>query len=211
MAWTSTTLKAAIQSYLQTTDDEFVGFLDTFIVQAEDRISKAVILPVNRKSQVLTLTMGEPLADLPSDFLYPFELRISSSGVYSSVYYVDVSLIREAYPNPLMIGVPRWYSMYDSTNIVMGPTPSENISGWLSYFYKPASITTAGTSWLGDRAENCLLYACLAEAYSYLKGETDLMKLYDDRFLAALADLKTLGEGLDLGDAFRMGEVRSAR
>lgn len=211
MAWTSTTLKQAIQDYLQNTETSLVSNLDNIIIQAEDRISKAVILPSSRTAADITLTQGSVSAALPSDFLAPFSLLIKSGTDYSAAAYADVSLIRELYPNPLMTGVPRWYSMMTSSTIVLSPTPTSGLSATLNYFYKPASITVGGTSWLGTNAENCLLYGCLSEAYTYIKGEADLMKLYEEKFVMAVKDLKTLGEGLDLGDAFRMGERRSPR
>lgn len=211
MAWTSATLKTAIQEFLQSTEATLVSNLDNIIAQAEDRISKAVILPSTRTAATVALTEGSVSAPLPADFLAPFSLLINSSGSYTAASYCDVSLIRELYPNPLMTGTPRWYSIMTSSTIVLSPTPTSGLSSTLNYFYKPASITVGGTSWLGTNAENCLLYGCLSEAYTYLKGDPDLMKLYEDKFVMALKDLKTLGEGLDLGDAFRMGERRAPR
>lgn len=208
MPFTDTSLKATITQYVQDDEASFVANLDTFILQCEDRISKAVILPMNRYNSPISLTNGSATADLPEDFLAPFELRISDSGTFTPVDYVDVSLIREAFPDPLMVGVPRWYSMFDSDSIVLGPTPREGLTGWLNYFRKPPSITVAGTSWLGTNAESCLLYGCLVEAYRYLKGEVDLMKEYEGKFQEGLHGLMTLGEGMDLGDAYRMGERR---
>ena len=211
MSFTDTTLKAAIQSYVQSEESDFVVNLDNFITQCEDRISKAVILPANRKYEPINLTSGSATADLPADFLAPFEVRISSAGTFTPVDYVDVSLIREAFPSPLMVGVPRWYSMFSDSQLILGPSPTTSLTAWVNYFYKPESITTASTSWLGTNAENCLLYGCLVEAYVFLKGEPDLMTLYEGKFQAALNDLKKLGEGLDMGDAYRMGEVRAMK
>lgn len=208
MPFTDVTLKTAITQYVQNDETSFVANLDTFIIQCEDRISKAVILPMNRYNATVTLTNGQSTAPLPEDFLAPFALRIVSGTSHLPVDYVDVSLIREAYPNPDMVGVPRWYSMSDAENIILGPTPTTGLSGALNYFRKPPSITTAGESWLGTNAENCLLYGCLAEAYTYLLGENDLMQLYETKFQAALKDLMVLGEGMDMGDSYRMGERR---
>ena len=209
MAWTYTTLKAAIEAYLQNTETEFADtYIDVAIKQTEDRISKSVILPANRKYEPITLTNGSTTADLPSDFLAPFELRISDSGTFSHVDYSDVSYMRSAFPNPLMVGVPRWYSMFDAATIILAPTPTLGLTAWLNYFPKPESIVTANTSWLGSNAENCLLYGCLAEAYTFLKGNADLMKLYEEKYQAALGDLKKLGENMDMGDAYRMNERR---
>ncbi len=211
MAFTATTLKAAMQSYLQTDEASFVAMQDTIIKQAEDRISKAVILPANRKNVDLTLMNGTPTVDLPDDFLALFEFRINELGEFSPVAYQDVSYIREVFPSPLYVGIPRFYSMFNATQFVMAPSPTSGLTGWLNYFYKPESIVDADESWLGSNAENCLLYACLAEAYTYLKGEPDLMKTYEEKFQTALGDLKTLGEGMDLGDAWRFGERRISR
>jgi len=209
VAWTYTTLKTAIESYLQNSETEFVDtYIDVAIRQAEDRISKSVILPANRKHDLIELASGSTTADLPSDFLAPFELRINNAGDFTHVDYSDVSYMRSAFPNPLMVGVPRWYSMFDATTIILAPTPTIGLRGWLNYFHKPESIVTAGTSWLGSNAENCLLYGCLAEAYTFLKGDTDLMKLYEEKYQVALADLKKLGENMDMGDAYRMNERR---
>lgn len=212
MAWTYVTLAAAIESYLQNSETTFTAtYIPISIKQAEDRISKAVILPMNRKNASVTFTNGTPTATLPSDFLAPFELRAISGTTYSPIDYVDVSLIREAYPVVATTGTPRWYSMYSDSTVILGPTPGASLSGWLNYFYKPASIVDTSPSWLGTNAENCLLYGCLAEAYTYLKGEVELMKLYEEKFQMSLNDLKKLGEGLDLGDSYKMGERRVSR
>lgn len=210
MSWTLSTLTTAIQDYTQTTEASFVSNITNFIVVTEDRISKSVILPVNRKTANITLTNGADLASLPTDFLAPFEMRINNNGTFTPVEYVDVSLMREAFPNPLMVGVPRWYSMYDNDQIVLAPTPTSGLTGWMNYFYIPESITVsgAGTSWLGTYAPDCLLYGCLSEAYTYLKGEPDLQALYESRYQKAMDGLRKLGEGMEMGDAYRMGEVR---
>lgn len=211
MAWTNATLTAAIQGYTQCTETAFVATIPTFIQQTEERINKAAILPANRKNGTVSITSGQTTATLPSDFLAPFELRMVVSNVYTPVDYVDVSFIREAYPTSTTTGTPKYYSMYDSTTIILGPTPTSGLSGWLNYFFKPVSITTGVATWLGTNAEDCLLYGCLSEAYTFLKGEQDLQALYEGRFQDQLAKLRTLGEGMDLGDAERMGERRLPR
>lgn len=211
MAFTYATLVSALETYLQTTETNFVAALPTIVQQAEDRISKTVILPANRKTATLTYVNGTQTVALPTDFLAPFELRSVVAGAYTPTDYVDVSYVLEAYPVPTVTGVPKVYSMFDAVTLILGPTPGAATTGLLHYFYKPESIVTASTSWLGTNAESCLLYACLVEAYTYLKGEADLIKLYDDKYMMALKQLQTLGEGLDLGDAYRMNERRVPR
>lgn len=210
MPWTGTTLTQAVSDYCQNAESTFVSYIPTFILQTEDRIQKAAILPMNRATVTLTLVNGSNTVALPSNFLAPFELRmVSATNTNTPVEYVDVSYILELYPVPTVVSVPLYYSLYNNQALILGPTPDGNQTGLLHYFYKPASITTAGTSWLGTNAENCLLYGALAEAYTFMKGEPDMMKYYEDKFQAALADLKVLGEGMDMGDSRRMQERRT--
>lgn len=211
MAFTYTTLTETIQGYLQDTGTPFTTMLPTIIQQAEDRISKAIILPANRQVSSPTVTSGNSTITLPADFLAPFSFQVILAGVYTNVSLVDASFMREAYPDPTTTGTPRYYAMASATTFSVAPTPTTGLTSSLNYFYTPESIVTASTSWLGTNAPSCLLYGCLSESYAYLKGENDLMQLYETKFQAALNDLRTLGEGLDLGDAFRMGEARVPR
>lgn len=211
MAFTYATLTTTVESYLQTDEADFQTNFPTMVRQAEDRIYKAAILPANRASASPTITASNSSVTLPDDFLAPFSLFMIVSGIYTAVDIVDISYLREVYPNPTTTGVPRFYAMATSSTLTVSPTPTSGITSALNYFYKPESIVTASTSWLGTNAENVLLYAVLAECYTYLKGDMDLMKVYEEKYQAALADLKKLGEGLDLGDAYRFGERRLPR
>ena len=212
MAWTFTTLKSALQDYLETTETTFVDNLPTIIKQAEDRILKSVQLPDFRKNSVGTTTSGNKYLTCPTDFLAPYSLAVDNSG-YEFLLFKDVNFVREAYPSGSTTGIPKYYAMFDAENFIMAPTPSANLPAALHYFYKPESITAAssGTSWLGDNAESTLLYGCLVEAYTFLKGEPDLMQLYATRYEDALAKLKGLGEGYDTTDSYRSGSIRQAR
>lgn len=212
MSFTLTTLSSAITSYLQEFETTFVStYVPQSIVQAEDRISKAVILPVNRVYATLTFVNGTPTVAAPTGFLAPFSLHSIVASVYEPVDIVDVSYIRTAYPVIATTGTPKVYSIYDSTTLIVGPTPGAAMTGSMGYFKKPDSLTAgigSGTTWLSVNAPNCLLYGALSEAYTYLKGEAELQELYEKKFQLALGDLKVLGESMDLGDAYRMGERR---
>ena len=212
MAWTFTTLKSALQDYLETTETTFVDNLPTIIKQAEDRILKSVQLPDFRKNSVGTTTSGNKYLTCPTDFLAPYSLAVDNSG-YEFLLFKDVNFVREAYPSGSTTGIPKYYAMFDADNFIMAPTPNANLTAELHYFYKPESITAAssGTSWLGDNAESTLLYGCLVEAYTFLKGAPDLMQLYATRYEDALAHLKGLGEGYDTTDSYRSGSIRQAR
>ena len=212
MAWTFTTLKAAIQDYLETTESTFVDNLPTIIQQAEDRILKSVQLPDFRANKTGNMTSGVVYLSMPSDFLAPYSLSVNNNG-YEFLLFKDVSFIRELYPDPSATGVPKYYAIFDDNTFIVGPTPNADFSVELHYFYKPESITVSatGTSWLGDNAESTLLYGCLVEAYSFLKGDPDLLQLYNGRYEDALAKLKGLGEGYSTTDSYRSGAVRQRR
>jgi hypothetical protein len=127
--------------------------------------------------------------------------------------FKDVNFIREAYPVASTEGIPKYYAIFDSNTFIVGPTPNANLTAELHYFYKPQSITESsdGTSWLGTNAESSLLYGSLYEAYTFMKGEPDIMQLYATRYQEALKELKELGEGYDTTDNYRSGSVRQVR
>jgi len=212
MAWTYTTLKSTIQDYLETTETTFVNNLGVIVSQAEDRILKTVQLPDFRKSTTGSMTSGNSYLSTPSDFLSPYSLALNNSG-YEYLIFKDVNFIREAYPVAATTGVPKYYGLFNETSFILGPTPGSGYSVELHYFYKPESITTAsaGTSWLGTNAESALLNASLVEAYTFLKGEPDLLQLYEGRYQEAIAQLEKLGEGFSTTDSYRSGAVRSMR
>jgi hypothetical protein len=98
--------------------------------------------------------------------------------------------------------------VFDQNTFILGPTPDANYSSELHYFYYPESITTAGTSWLGDNFSSALLYGSLLEAYTYLKGEQDIINQYQKRYDEAMILLKQLADGKDRQDSYRSGQVR---
>lgn len=210
MAFTYTTLKATIQDYVQSTETDFVANIDTIIKQAEDRILKSVQLPDFRINKTGTLTSGNQYLTMPSDFLAPYSLAVDDSG-YEYLIFKDVNFIREAYPSSSTTGTPKYYAIFDENTFILGPSPDDNFTVELHYFYKPTSIVDDGTSWLGTNAESVLLYGCLVEAYTFLKGEADLLQVYMARYQEALEDLKGLGEGYNTTDSYRSGAVRGAR
>jgi len=212
MALTYTTLKQAIQDYTESSETTFVNNLDLIIKQAEDRILKSVQLPDFRINKTGNMTTGNQYLTMPTDFLAPYSLAVDDSG-YEYLIFKDVNFIREAYPASSTSGTPKYYAIFDENTFIVGPTPDEDFAVELHYFYKPTSITASGdgTSWLGTNAESVLLYGCLVEAYTFLKGDTDLLQLYSVRYEDALSDLKSLGEGYSTTDSYRSGAVRGAR
>jgi hypothetical protein len=207
-------LTAAIEDYTENTytADE----LATFTRQAEQRIYNTVQLPNLRTNVTGSLTSGNKYLASPSDFLAPYSLAlIKADGSYEFLLNKDVNFIRQAYPTPADTGTPAHYAIFGpvSTNdneltFIVGPTPDASYTMELHYFYYPESIVTAGTSWLGDNFDSALLNACLLEAITFMKGEPDMVKLYNDRYVQSIALLKNLGDGKDRQDAYRSGQVR---
>ena len=204
-------LQTAIKDYLQNTETTFVDDLDTIIKQGEERILKIINLPVFRKNVTGVLTDGDTYLSTPSDFMDAFSLAIVSSSNPSYLLRTDVSFIREAYPNSSTKSTPKHYALFDDTAFIVGPTPDADYTAELHYFYRPNSITAGasdGTTWLSTNASNALLYACLLEGYVYMKGEPDLLQVYDGRYKEALARLKNLGEAENISDSYREGTFR---
>ena len=211
-----TQLSAAIQDYTQNYETEFVDNIPTFVEQAEQRIYNNVQLPALRKNVTGNCTSGNKYLACPDDYLASYSLAIiDGDGNYEYLLNKDVNFIRQAYPNPSDTGLPAYYAIFgsrianpDELAFILGPTPDSNYSAELHYYYYPESIVTAETSWLGDNFDSVLLYGSLVEAYTFMKGEQDLVTLYNQKYVEALALLKRLGDGMDRQDAYRSGQYR---
>ena len=184
--------------------------INTFIVNAEERVFNAVQLLDLRKNVTGNVTAGNKYLSVPSDWLANFSLAVIDpvTGEYEYLLNKDVSYIRQAYPSPSDTGKPLYYAFFDVDSYILGPTPNANYEMELHYFYYPQSITEAGTSWLGENFESVLLYGSLLEAYTFMKGEADVIAQYQKRYDEALAMLKQLGEGKNRQDMYRTPQVR---
>ena len=215
-----TQLVAAITDYTQ---NQFnTTSINTIIEQAEQRIYNSVQFPSLRKNVTGSVTVANKYLSCPEDFLSTYSLAvIDASGNYEYLLNKDVNFIRQSYPNPTTdVGIPKYYALFGPTvntstitnelSFIVGPTPDASYSVELHYYYYPASITTATTTWLGDNFDTVLLYGSLVEAYTYMKGEQDLIVLYDTKYKEALALAKRLGDGLERSDAYRSGQYREA-
>ena len=211
-----TQLSAALVAYTENTGQDFADNIPTFVKQAETRIYNTVQLPSLRKNMMGVVTAGNKYLSAPDDFLSVFSLAvIDGAGDYQYMLDKDVNFIRAAYPSTNSLGVPKYYAIFgpQSTNtkelsFILGPTPDANYTVELHYFYYPESIVTAGNTWLGDNFDPVLLYGSLVEAYTYMKGEADLLALYGQKYMEALAILKELGDGKQRQDAYRSGQAR---
>tara|TARA_R110000824_G_scaffold196414_3_gene379617 strand:- start:1340 stop:1984 length:645 start_codon:yes stop_codon:yes gene_type:complete len=210
-----TELSDAIKDYANNTETAFSAAIPTFIKQAEQRIYRSVNLPVNRKNQYGDITDGNKYLLMPSDLLFPLSLSIYARDTADSnqifLLNKDANFIRATYPNAVTEGVPKYYGVFDSDTFIIGPTPNDDYSAELHYYYQPASIVTSTTSWLGTNADTVLLYGSLVEAYTYMKGDPDMMQVYQQRYQEALGLLKMQAEGRMTGDEYRDGTIRVAK
>jgi hypothetical protein len=215
-----------IQSYTENNFPDFTvsdGSTETsaeqinrFIQQAEQRIYNTVQFPSLRKNVTGSVSSTTPYLSAPNDYLATYSLAvIDADSNYEYLLNKDVNYIRAAYPKASDTGLPKYYAIFgaqtnaaDELSFLLGPKPDANYAVELHYFYYPESITTAGTSWLGDNFDTVLLYGSLVEAYTFMKGEADMLALYDGKYKEALAMAKRLGDGMERQDAYRSGQYR---
>lgn len=204
--------------------------INMFITQAEQRIYNSVQFPSLRKNQYSPITVNNKYISLPEDFLSVYSLALVTgviggnldTGTFEYLLNKDVNFIRQAYPAPNDTGVPKYYALFGPTiissaitnelSLIVGPTPDAAYYVELHYYYYPESITTvaSGQTWLGDNFDTVLLYGALVEAYTFMKGETDIIGLYDGKYKEALGLAKRLGDGMERQDAYRSGQYRQA-
>ena len=224
-------LVAAIQSYTENqfpdtylADGSIVTTkqqIDRFIEQAEQRIYNTIQFPSLRKNMTGTTQAGNKYLQAPSDFLSVYSMAVvDTTGAYTYLLNKDVNFIRESYPIPTDTGIPKYYALFgpavygttvtDELTFIFGPTPDAIYTVELHFYYYPESISVAadGRTWLGDNYDTVLLYGCLVEAYTYMKGEQDMVALYDGKYKEALGQAKRLGDGLERQDAYRSGQYR---
>jgi hypothetical protein len=211
-----TQLRATIRAYSENDFPQTVGSggltsdeqVDTFIEQAEQRIFNSVQFPNFRKNQTGTLTADNKYLEAPVDFLASYSLAVITGGSYEYLLNKDVNYIRAAYPSPTDTGLPRYYAQFDNNTFIVGPTPDAAYTVELHYFHYPESITTAGTTWLGDNFDMTLLYGALSEAAVFMKAEADVLANYAKRYEEAMILAKRMGDGMERRDAYRSGQVR---
>jgi hypothetical protein len=212
-------LLAEIQNYTQNYESTFVATIPTFVEQAEERIYNSVQIPPLRKNVTGGVTTGNKYLSCPADYLSSFSLAvIDGDGNYEYLLNKDVNFIRAAYPSPTDEGLPKYYALFgptvissvttDELSFILGPTPDDDYDVELHYYYYPQSIVSAGTSWLGDNYSPVLLYGSLVEAYTYMKGEADIMAFYEKKYQDAVMQLNRLGTGLERGDSYRDGQAK---
>lgn len=196
-----TELKTNIQDVVEQTFT--TTQLDMFIKQAEQEIYNTIRLPALRKSAAGTLSTPSQFVALPTDYLYIHSFTLTdTAGNYKLLLNKNVDFIGEAYPSPLATGLPKHYGLYNQTQAILGPTPDQNYSYNLQYGYAPESIITTDTTWLGDHFDAALLNRSLMEAIRFIKGEQDMVALYEKYYMLALQALMSSSDKL-ANDSYR--------
>ena len=208
MSFTYGELKTAIQDFAENTETSFVTNLPVFIRSAEDRVFTLVDLELFRKNANAQLTIGDEFLTLPSDYLASFSLQITDANYKNFIDFKDVNFVQQYAIDTNANGTPKYYGVFDVNNFILSPTPDVAYNVELHYYYRPSSLTAgadSGTTWLSTNAPNVLLYGSLVEAYTYMKGEADMMQLYEQRFAQEMQRLKDLAEARENSDAYRRG------
>ena len=208
MSFTYTELQDAIKNFTENEETSFVTNLPVFIRGAEDRISTLVDLELFRKNATSQLTASDPYLNVPTDYLAPFSFQITTANYKAFLDFKDVNFVQRYSIDYGSNAVPKYYGIFDVDNFIVGPTPDQAYTVELHYYYRPASITAgagSGNTWLRTNAPNALLYGSLVEAYTYMKGEQDMMQLYEQRFMQEIQRLKDLAEARENSDAYRRG------
>ena len=216
-------LKTLIQNFCESTETTFVATLDDIIKNAEDRIFELVQSDFFRKNVQGNLATGNRFLTCPTDFLSSFSLAVIDANndyefllkkhsSFMQEYTVDVS-------DTALRGKPLYYADFDKelstgsnegSTIIVAPVPDQNYSVELHYLYRPNSLVTDTTgTWLSTNARNALLYASLVEAYTFLKGDADLMATYENRFQQEIMRLKNRAEARGRRDEYRYDSLRT--
>ena len=212
-------LSTAIQDYTQNYEQTFVDNIPVFVNQAETRLYNRVLIPALRKNVTGVTASGNKYLSCPTDFLSVFSLAvIDGDDNYEYLLNKDVNFLRASYPKASDTGLPLYYALFGPTvsagvistelSFILAPTPDAAYDAELHYYYYPESIVTAGTSWIGDNYDPVLLYGSLVEAYTFMKGEQDMMTYYETKYQDALGQLVRLGGALERGDAYRDGQFK---
>jgi hypothetical protein len=177
--------------------------LDMFIQQAEQEIYNTVRLPALRKAFLGNLSQNNATFTLPSDYLYIHSIAVvEDDSTYHMLLNKDVNFIREAYPRSIIFGLPKHYALLNQTQMLLGPTPNQNFAVDIQYGYAPESIVTATNTWLGEHFDAALLNRSLMEAMRFIKGEQDMVALYEKHYMLALQALMAGSDKL-ANDSYR--------
>ena len=210
-------LKQKIIDYTEVSSNVFTDtILNGFINDAEFRILREVDSDNNRRYVSANLIAGTRFIDTPTDLLIIRSAQIVDSELASGdtnqnrdfLQFRDTSFMSEFNPTATT-GVPKYYSNWDETRIVIAPTPDQTYTIQLNYILKPTGLSSTNTTtYLSTEFPNGLLYACLVEAYGFLKGPVDMLQLYDKKYQEAVKGFSIEQMGRRRRDEYQAGVPR---
>ena len=183
-------LVARIQDTTQNNDPTFITNIPLFVGTAEIRIHTEARLPSARTTTAGVTVVGNRSLTIPTGVLEFLNIDLTTAAGTVNLLPKSGGFMSEMYPVSTTQSTPKFYSRHDTTTLVLGPTPDLAYPVSFHYMAMPASIVTATNTWLGDNFPQLLLYACLCEAYVFMKGSPDIMDMYLKGFTAGINELK---------------------
>jgi hypothetical protein len=201
-------LKTLVSQYLESSETSFLANMPQFVINAEEEIMRQVQLQDLMQTSTAPVITGTPYVALPDDFLSPYSLFVTVAGKREALLSKDHSFISEYWPDPTVLGTPRYYALFDSNTMLLAPTPDTTYFLEMNYYYEPTSLTAevagdAATTGISTYGENAILFGTILQGYIYLKGDQDVIKMYQDKFAQAINDLKVIAEGRNRKDVYR--------
>jgi len=214
---TFTELQTQIRDYTETTSDVLTDVIvNDFIEHAEDRIFRELDLDVFRSYQTASLTVGNPFVAVPginiTQDAFTRSVQIYTSGGTPTREYLiqkDVTFMNEYWPNRDSTGKPKYYANWDQDRLYLAPTPNSAYKIELALNKQPTGLSsTTSTTWLSTNAPKVLLYACLVEAFRFLKGPDNMLQYYEQGYQQALQGLQIEQQGRRRRDEHYDGILR---
>ena len=206
-------LVTKIRDYTEVDSNVFTStIINGFIENAEFRILRDVDSDNNRKYATASVVVTQKYFNTPADLLVIRSAQVfNTNGTISFLDVRDMTFINE-YNQSNTTGIPKYYANWDEDTVIVAPTPDQAYTIQLNYILKPTGLSSnTATTYLSQQFPNGLLYACLVEAYGFLKGPNDMLQYYENRYKQAIEGFSLEQMGRRRTDEFLDGEPRIAR
>ena len=205
-------LVTKIRDYTEVDSNVFTStIINGFIENAEFRILRDVDSDNNRKYATASVVVTQKYFNVPDNCLVIRSVQITVSGETRFLDIRDVTFVNE-YNSESLQGAPKYYANWDENTVIVAPTPDQAYTVQVNYILKPTGLSsTTANTYLSQQFPNGLLYACLVEAYGFLKGPQDMLQYYENRYKQAIEGFSLEQMGRRRTDEFLDGEPRIVR
>lgn len=202
-------LVTKIRDYTEVDSSVFTStIVDGFILDAEERILRDVNTDADRRYATSNMVTSQKYLNFPTGALVIRALQITSGSDRIYLEKRDTTFIDEFNPSGAT-GVPKFYANYDDDTLMFAPIPNDAYVIQASYVSKPDGLSSGNTqTYLSQRFPNGLLYACLIEAFGYLKGPMDMLQYYEKQYTNAISKYAVEQIGRRRRDDYTDGTVR---